>query len=1098
MRCDDHTSSPATRCDDHTSSPATRCDDHPSSPATRCDDHPSSQIRRFCWCWLISVLTMLFESTFVSAATICISFASSDDGPFSGDDHEAQEYEDSEEEVRRGTATRAPTRWPTDKMIVDEIDVDGMPTDWKQKLRFRRLSGLIARQRLSLVMPNFKALSRQQQVALFDKYMQPYLEFPSMLKPYGFKKAMKTIAKAWRTHKSSLVRNFIAKGLEPFMKHPYIEREDWNEFLQLKMSEEAMAASERYRILREKNVHNHNMGPIGYDGKLAQWETEDSELSALGIENPWDGYPQGRSRNWLRARSELVVADGVATIKWKQESTEKVSEEMKEKNSNAESSGISWVREKDLLANVLGPEQPGRVRGLSSTMGWKHAWPEFSHMYRKRRRTGSVLDVQAIKDELREEVTKDVLAALASQGLQVIGFSRNPSPAPGRRSSCASASEAANDENNADPVAMEMEHDAVQVAGQELAAGQEDAAGQEAAHQEDSDQDKSDQEDSDKEGSHEDDSDHIPCATPDSIDILTEPTPCSLLISLGGHQIEAARGQVYPKQDVVHTVRVRDGYAVVKVEFLRQEFADWKLVPQPNDEITNLGQALCMRIQWKRSCIVVNPQPMDGTSQSRPQLQSTPPQVQSTPPQLQSTPPQVQSTPPQFSSPPPLPLRKDRKRVSPDAVNVTVKSVPETQQKVACTTSAVVNALFKKNAISESSAKGQPSQKSDESSKKQPAKSSPMCVDECSKQQQQTAKVANENSQKQKEHTKISQQQQQTTKKEPTKISQQQQQTTKVANDNSQKQKEPTKISQQQQPTKGSHKAPDQSTQKKKQPTKSSQQQHPTTNFPKAKKVIPAGLTAANPNYICGEPLLQPYLLDVAGLATSTLHNHYMNLSMAKKKKGLVAAFKRQHFLRSADSEFFYVGFSDVYELFNFDALDVSILRCYTLSMIKEARAKSFSVGFLDPEVMTLSTICDDKSYVVDYVTRAFGKYAKKKCIMFAHNPGNHWILIAIVPEWHKVLFLDSYRSSPRNHAMLKDVIDEAFLSYCSAYGMPHKKLTYVTKFPCHQQGCTQECGFYTAHHMRCDLAGYVPDGYLVMAWLCLLSLLSCCDCYLL
>ncbi|TVU40529.1 hypothetical protein EJB05_13996, partial [Eragrostis curvula] len=191
---------------------------------------------------------------------------------------------------------------------------------------------------------------------------------------------------------------------------------------------------------------------------------------------------------------------------------------------------------------------------------------------------------------------------------------------------------------------------------------------------------------------------------------------------------------------------------------------------------------------------------------------------------------------------------------------------------------------------------------------------------------------------------------------------------------------------------------------------------------------------------------------------------------MAKKKKGLVAAFKRQHFLRSADSEFFYVGFSDVYELFNFDALDVSILRCYTLSMIKEARAKSFSVGFLDPEVMTLSTICDDKSYVVDYVTRAFGKYAKKKCIMFAHNPENHWILIAIVPEWHKVLFLDSYRSSPRNHAMLKDVIDEAFLSYCSAYGMPHKKLTYVTKFPCHQQGCTQECGFYTAHHMRLAL----------------------------
>ncbi|TVU42130.1 hypothetical protein EJB05_08521, partial [Eragrostis curvula] len=229
---------------------------------------------------------------------------------------------------------------------------------------------------------------------------------------------------------------------------------------------------------------------------------------------------------------------------------------------------------------------------------------------------------------------------------------------------------------------------------------------------------------------------------------------------------------------------------------------------------------------------------------------------------------------------------------------------------------------------------------------------------------------------------------------------------------------------------------------------------------PQAKKVIPAGLTSSNPNYICGEPLLPT-----------------CQLSPAKKKNGLVAAFKRHHFLRSGDSEFFYVGFNDVYELFNYDALDVSILRCYTLSLIKETREKAMPVGFLDPEAMTLSTICDDKSYVVDYVTRAFGKYDKKKWIIFAHNPGNHWILIVVVPKWHKVLYFDSKRSSPRNHALLKDVLNEAFLSYCSTYGMPSKKLTHVTKFSCHQQGSTQECGFYTAHHMRLALGLRSVEG---------------------
>ena len=34
----------------------------------------------------------------------------------------------------------------------------------------------------------------------------------------------------------------------------------------------------------------------------------------------------------------------------------------------------------------------------------------------------------------------------------------------------------------------------------------------------------------------------------DSIDVLTDPTPCALLIYPGGYQIEVARGLVYPKQ----------------------------------------------------------------------------------------------------------------------------------------------------------------------------------------------------------------------------------------------------------------------------------------------------------------------------------------------------------------------------------------------------------------------------------------------------------------------------------------------------------------------------------------------------------------------
>ncbi|CAN6362508.1 unnamed protein product [Urochloa humidicola] len=355
---------------------------------------------------------------------------------------------------------RPPTKWPVDKMMVTEIDEGGMPKDRKQKLRLRRLCGLIARQRLSLVMPRFNCLDRKQKWLLFGKYVMLWLHFPVEMKDSAFKRVMKTTAKSWRTHRSNLSRKYVAKGLTPFDQHPYIEPEDWYEFVEFRRSEEAQAESERFKRLRDLNVHNHHPGPIGYDGKQQQWEREDSELTSQGILNPWDEFPPGRPRNWLRARSELQVSEGTAQIKWQKEETQSISKEMQQKHADAQSAGIVWEREKDLLTSILGPEQPGRVRGVSSSMGWKYAWPECSGMYRKRKRNNSV-DVEAIKAELRAEVraevTKDILSMLSSQGIQQQPVSRNPSPAPaGRRSSCASASDAA--EINADHLKATAKH----------------------------------------------------------------------------------------------------------------------------------------------------------------------------------------------------------------------------------------------------------------------------------------------------------------------------------------------------------------------------------------------------------------------------------------------------------------------------------------------------------------------------------------------------------------------------------------------------------------------------------------------------------------
>ena len=78
---------------------------------------------------------------------------------------------------------------------------------------------------------------------------------------------------------------------------------------------------------------------------------------------------KARPTYWLRARSTLEISEGTARVRWNKESTKKVAEQIKEKQQQAESSGISWVREQDVLTSYLGLEQPGRVRGMSRYMG---------------------------------------------------------------------------------------------------------------------------------------------------------------------------------------------------------------------------------------------------------------------------------------------------------------------------------------------------------------------------------------------------------------------------------------------------------------------------------------------------------------------------------------------------------------------------------------------------------------------------------------------------------------------------------------------------------------------------------------------------------
>jgi hypothetical protein len=76
-----------------------------------------------------------------------------------------------------------------------------------------------------------------------------------------------------------------------------------------------------------------------------------------------------------------------------------------------------------------------------------------------------------------------------------------------------------------------------------------------------------------------------------------------------------------------------------------------------------------------------------------------------------------------------------------------------------------------------------------------------------------------------------------------------------------------------------------------------------------------------------GKLILTANTLDKAGQACVNLHNYYIN--NYKSGQDIIVSYKDHHFL--IGDSYFLISFSNLYDLFNLDALDVSLMCCFTL-----------------------------------------------------------------------------------------------------------------------------------------------------------------------
>jgi hypothetical protein len=91
--------------------------------------------------------------------------------------------------------------------------------------------------------------------------------------------------------------------------------------------------------------------------------------------------------------------------------------------------------------------------------------------------------------------------------------------------------------------------------------------------------------------------------------------------------------------------------------------------------------------------------------------------------------------------------------------------------------------------------------------------------------------------------------------------------------------------------------------------------------------LLQTAMTQANLKFVMGQQMLTVDELRKAGQLCIDLHNYY--IQNYKSGQDIIVSYKNRYFLVRDD--IFCITFSDLYDLFNLEALDISLMHCFAL-----------------------------------------------------------------------------------------------------------------------------------------------------------------------
>ncbi|BBG93550.1 hypothetical protein Prudu_001597 [Prunus dulcis] len=170
----------------------------------------------------------------------------------------------------------------------------------------------------------------------------------------GKKSVLASAAKKWKDFKSTLTRHYILpytndkeKLSHPPETYKFIEKAQWDAFVASRLSQDFESVHSQHAQIREKLEYNHRLSRKGYAG------LEDE------LEETMPGVEIDRSTLWKRARQDKHGNIPDPKVAEKAKLIDELQKQVSEGKVRVDGS-------KDVLTMALGPEHPGRLRGVGA------------------------------------------------------------------------------------------------------------------------------------------------------------------------------------------------------------------------------------------------------------------------------------------------------------------------------------------------------------------------------------------------------------------------------------------------------------------------------------------------------------------------------------------------------------------------------------------------------------------------------------------------------------------------------------------------------------------------------------------------------------